>query len=323
MSYSFDGNNDTMTGTFASTYSGSTLTIALYVKITAHPLTNDVFLAYGNSASSANDSHYIRTESTDNMWAMRSTDSAAASNLATVTLDIDNTWTPIVGVIAADDNRAIYIGSRSNAGTNGGTRNVADALQYIRVGEQLGGAADAVGLIAEVAIWNSVLSNADIDAYMSGTPASSVAAANLVGYWPLSADNATQTNLGVDTSGDLTVTSATYSADHPTIGSSNPDVTAVSDLYGGNVATVTGTGFGASRGSGQVYISPTDSIADANKVAQTILSWSDTSIVITVARGNLNYNTNLYLFVLDDNDVSNADGYVVQIKSGITLTWTA
>ena len=137
-----------------------------------------------------------------------------------------------------------------------------------------------------------------------------------------SASNVSQTNWGRTGTAESLASNALIFALFSTT-SSIVTVTNVPDLYGNNVATVTGTGFGTNRGSGQVYIAPTDSIADANKVAQTILSWSDTSIVMTVARGNLNYNTNLYLFVVKDGGAANSSGYVVQIKSGITLTWTA
>jgi hypothetical protein len=52
---------------------------------------------------------------------------------------------------------------------------------------------------------------------MAGSAASGIAAANLIGYWPLSASSGTQTNLGTDAGGTLTVSGATFSADHPTI----------------------------------------------------------------------------------------------------------
>jgi hypothetical protein len=105
--------------------------------------------------------------------------------------------------------------------------------------------------------------------------------------------------------------------------SSGPSITsAPTDLSPAFNVTVTGTGFGASRGAGNVYIAPTNSIADANKVAQTIVSWSDTSITFTVARGSLAYNTNMYIFVQEDGGTSNATGSVAQFKPGITLSWS-
>jgi len=94
-----------------------------------------------------------------------------------------------------------------------------------------------------------------------------------------------------------------------------------SEIANGLQVTVIGTGFGASQGTGNVYLSPTDSIADADKVTQSIVSWSDTSITFTVTRGSLLYNTNLYLFVKENGGTSNASGSVTQIKPGVTLVW--
>jgi hypothetical protein len=79
------------------------------------------------------------------------------------------------------------------------------------------GAQDYAGLMAEVAIWNTALNSSQITSYLAGTGASQIQSANLIGYWPLSASNTTQSNDGVDTGGDLAVTGAVFSSDHPTI----------------------------------------------------------------------------------------------------------
>ena len=54
-----------------------------------------------------------------------------------------------------------------------------------------------------------------------------------------------------------------------------------------------------------------------NAVAQTVTSWGDTSITITVVRGTLSLDTNLYLFVTNDGAAVNAAGYVVQIQARV------
>lgn len=85
--------------------------------------------------------------------------------------------------------------------------------------------------------------------------------------------------------------------------------------------SVTGTNFKASQGSGKVWLSPTDNVSDASRVQQTVTGWSDTSVVLTVAAGSLPRNTNLYLFVVNDDGQANAAGYVVQIAAtGPTIT---
>lgn len=92
-------------------------------------------------------------------------------------------------------------------------------------------------------------------------------------------------------------------------------ISAVSDTtlqHGQTDVTITGTGFGASQGSGKVYLSPTDAIADSGKVEQTVTAWSDTSITITVAKGALAFGA-AYLFVQENGGASNAAGYAVSL----------
>jgi hypothetical protein len=227
MSYSFDGLNDKLTGSFTSTY-GEPITLACFVKYAAHPADTDNILCLGNSSSSLTDCHLLRTTVTDDNWRAASIDSTGtAANATVIGVNIDGVWAGLVGTFGSTTLRDMYVQSLSNH-TNGTTsRTVADALQFISVGEGFSGGGDVDALIAEVAIWKSDLSDSDITSYLAGTPASSIDATNLIGYWPLSAESGTQSNLGTDAGGDLTVTGATYNADHPSItgGSFTIDVT--------------------------------------------------------------------------------------------------
>lgn len=97
-------------------------------------------------------------------------------------------------------------------------------------------------------------------------------------------------------------------------------VTGVSTpLSEGSAESVNGTTFEAGQGTGTVKISPTDNVADAGAVTQTITSWSDTIIAFTTVQGALALNTNLFLFVTNDSAASNASGFVVQIKQNYEL----
>lgn len=78
---------------------------------------------------------------------------------------------------------------------------------------------------------------------------------------------------------------------------------------------ITGSGFGASQGSGKVYLSPTNNVADGARVEQTVTAWGATSITISVVKGGLSFDTNLYLFVVENGGTSNSPGYVVQINA--------
>lgn len=219
MSYSFDGANDSLSGSFTSTYADP-VTLACFVKLTTHPVAVDTFVCLGNSASSFDDSYRIETGSADDAW--RATSRTTGDSQAEITaFNRDGLWTPVVGVFTSSTLRDLYVAAIGNTAQNTTTRTVADVLQYLRVGEDLSGGRDFAGKLAEIAIWNKALDSSEITAYLGGTAASGIGAANLIGYWPLSASNATQANLGTDAGGDLTVTNATYSADHPTISSSS------------------------------------------------------------------------------------------------------
>jgi hypothetical protein len=215
MSYLFDGANDTMTGTFTSTYADP-VTLACWIKITAHPVAADALIYFGNSSSSTDESYATRTSTTDDAWsAISRTTLNGTATLSDV--NVDGVWAPIVGVFVSDDLRYIYAKSPQLVASDTTSRAVADVLQFVRLGETFTAAQDFTGRMAEVAIWNVGLTTKDVTRYMVGVSASIIQPANLIGYWPLIVDSSTQQNLGVDATGDLTVTSALVDADHPII----------------------------------------------------------------------------------------------------------
>lgn len=84
-------------------------------------------------------------------------------------------------------------------------------------------------------------------------------------------------------------------------------------------ATITGTGFGATQGTGKVYISPTNNVADGARVEQTVTAWSGTSITITPVKGSLSFDTNYYLFVVNDAGFANSTGFTVQVSPKVFI----
>jgi hypothetical protein len=78
---------------------------------------------------------------------------------------------------------------------------------------------------------------------------------------------------------------------------------------------IDGADFGASQGAGTVKICPTDDVNDANAVTQTITAWGDSQVTFTAVRSTLAVNTTCYLFVVNDDGLSNVAGYPVQIAS--------
>jgi hypothetical protein len=81
---------------------------------------------------------------------------------------------------------------------------------------------------------------------------------------------------------------------------------------------ITGTNFGASQGSGSVSLNSASDKSGTN-VAQTVTSWADTSITITIAQGGLSNGTN-YLFVTNDSSSFNTTGYTVTLDTRPTIS---
>ena len=77
------------------------------------------------------------------------------------------------------------------------------------------------------------------------------------------------------------------------------------DVYPGQSAVITGTGFEASQGSGTVVL---------GGETQTVTAWADTSITITVVQGGMDYNNNHDLVVTNDS---------AEASPGLTATLSA
>lgn len=280
MSYLFDGVDDRMAGTFTSTYADP-VTIACFVKVTAHPIDIDYLLAVGNNQTVSDQSYRLSTPAVDNQWAAIAR--TTSEGPAIVTLNIDGVWAGLVGVFSSNTLRDLYVQTLSNTAQNITNLAVADVLKYISVGSNFNTFANFNGRIAECAIWNIALNSTQITSYLAGTAASTIAAANLIGYWPMSSSAAPQANLGTDADGDLTVTGAVFSADHPTI-TSAPVVTDVDtdESITGTQANVviTGTSFGATQGAGHVKV-----FDGSLSVTPTIDTWAATSIQFDMSIG--------------------------------------
>jgi hypothetical protein len=221
VSFLFDGVNDSLAGTFSSTY-GDPITIALFVKVTVHPAAVTWLFATGNSSSSNDNSYANRLTSTDDAWSAiaRTTTNGSATKTA---VNIDGVWAGYVGKYTSNTSRTVYIQSLANTATDTTSIVVPDVIQFLRAGTDFANGSDFSGRLAELAIWKIALSDAEITSYLAGTVASSIAASDLIGYWPLS--SADLTNLGVDTGGDLTASgNAAFDADHPTISSSGTTI---------------------------------------------------------------------------------------------------
>lgn len=208
--YAFDGTNDEMEGSFTSTYA-KPVTLAAWVWYADHPIAFTHIIDFGNSSSSANDSLACRTTNTDNEIAATSIDSSNGTTSAFATkTGIDGTWVPVICEFISNSSRAIFFSDQT--GTNGGSRTVADVLQFVSVGTNLANGQDFIGRLAYVSIWDVQLSDSDETAFLSGTCPSTIDSSNLIGYWDLQSSGSTQNNAGVDAGGDLTVANATFNS---------------------------------------------------------------------------------------------------------------
>lgn len=259
MSYLIDATNEDLAATFSGTHA-SPLTIALYIKVSDHPTASSVVMQLGASNASVSDSVSIRTGATDNQWGGRYTDPGGTSDTALETEIMDGTWGGLVATFPDELSRSIYTNTYAQSDTAVVARTASgDVFKYLRIGESLAGAEDlgtamaakgaATARVAELAVWNAVLSQAQIEQYMAGAVATTIAAANLIGYWPLNVDAGTQTNLGVGTmTTDLTVSGATYDADHPTItGGATTYLKLLAEASAASAASIEGVVLNATR----------------------------------------------------------------------------
>jgi hypothetical protein len=96
----------------------------------------------------------------------------------------------------------------------------------------------------------------------------------------------------------------------------NPIIDSTTKLENGQALTITGTTFGASAGTnGRVTISPSSSNSTAaGYVAQTVDTWSDTSLVInSLDLTGFDPAETVYVFVRNDSNHENTTGFTAQV----------
>jgi hypothetical protein len=200
------------------------ITIGCYFKYTNHPAA----LGYGPLLS-VNNSTLIGIASIntgtagDDFRALTVNSAGASSNANRTAADgtYDNLWVPVVNIFAGaattnNTTRTCRVNTYANTVTESTARDVGTNLKYFYCGEAPSGGGDlAALLVAEIGFWRIELSQANIEAFMAGTPAGSIAASDLLGYYNLRTD-LTQTG-GILSIGTLGNEGATQTADHPTI----------------------------------------------------------------------------------------------------------
>ncbi|HEX3068708.1 MAG TPA: SBBP repeat-containing protein [Thermoanaerobaculia bacterium] len=184
------------------------------------------------------------------------------------------TWSTFLGGSDFDESQDIGIDSSNNVYVSGMSTStdfpVASAIQPAYGGGDVDAIAAKINAAGTAVVWSTYLGGSDADQCYGGA---------------------------VDGSGNLYLTGFTASNDFPgTSGSAiqstyagntdawvakignaaSPSLTSISPTSGvpGTQVTLTGTGFGAVQGTGSVWL--------GNKLAGSIVSWSDTQVVATV-----------------------------------------
>ena len=233
-SYLFNATAEYLQGTFTSTYvvdGSNAFTITAFVlkanwgsgingmvRLTETGFTDDPSISLYNGSGADR----ITAAAYDG-----GSQSAANHNFTAETYD--GVWVRVTGVWTSNVLRDVYIEDSSNT-AQATTSKTLDAGDVISVGNHQGTFSYINGNIADVCMWNIALTTGEVDSLQTsaetGPACATIQSGSLVGSWPLDTDRDTEgtiLNEGSDAGGDLTITSATYAAAHPTItvGSSN------------------------------------------------------------------------------------------------------
>lgn len=140
-------------------------------------------------------------------------DGAASSITSSSSLMSAGVWSLLTGIFSDDTNRASYLNG-ANKGTSAVLRAIT-APAATRVSGQNAAGANTVtnALIAHVAIWNTILTDADVLALYTNAP-SSVQVGFLQEYWPLTSNTSPEPSIGI-LGNTLTVTGTTFNSDDP------------------------------------------------------------------------------------------------------------
>ncbi|MEN9417118.1 MAG: hypothetical protein RI988_738 [Pseudomonadota bacterium] len=185
-------------------------------------------------------------------------------------------WQLAVAVVnSASSYSVFYNGANKATGTTPVTMTLSN-LDRLAIGKSSFGAEYFEGLLGYAAAWNGVaLSDAQVAALYTQSP---LLVGTPTAVWPLISNASPEPDsVGSNT---LTVTAATFSTDNPPISTiSVTDVDTDESIRSDQTGIViTGTGFGATQGTGSVTITQ-----GAVTVAQTVTSWSATSIQFSTA----------------------------------------
>lgn len=195
---------------------GTPLTISAWAWTDSNSVTAQMICSIVNSASTTNLNAFHLALSGGNIQALAAdgTNDTYAAPTATHPL---NTWFHACGVYTSATSRAAYLNG-GNKGTNTGSR-TPSGLNRTSIGKRDNATGDrpfsSTGFIAEVAIWNDSLTDAEVASLATGISPFKIRPSALVAYWPLIGNTSPEVNL-VSTA-TQTVQGTLSAAAHPRV----------------------------------------------------------------------------------------------------------
>jgi len=206
MSLHFDGIND-IAQTLTAPVTAVPFTLACWIKPDdASIVANQFFLTLSDASDSQRFYLYIAgsSETPQGALACYAEGSAGDGNNIAGPLT-DDVWQHVCLVCASATDRRLYLNGGSRLDMTGNVG--APSVDRFQIGSRADLSDPFGGFMADVAVWNAALSDAQAAALASFYP-SEVAAANLAAYWPLRTNaDPTPDVVGAN---DLDVTGATF-----------------------------------------------------------------------------------------------------------------
>lgn len=227
-----------------------------------------------------------------------STGGADIANYSFADGSMNDIWFPIVVVFEGTglvcSSRRVYTSLGAGAPVSNNATMLDPPVAAVCLFEAMNGSASTLTrYLAEPAIWNLALTQAQANEYINGTPADLIASARagLLAYWSLA--GGPEQTAGSDAVGALTVVGATFNGDHPPVGVTGPAISSVSAVSNTGPFTILGSGFGTLQGTVSI-----------GGVAQTVTAWADGSVTCTAGIGTLKFGA--YDLTLADTDLATA-----------------
>jgi hypothetical protein len=209
MSRNFNGTNSDHLDVAAATYTSFPFSFCAWVKLAALGAARQVFNI--GSSGSADQRYALHTNATNNaVHTLRDTANVAATTSAAIS---DTTSWHLLSCSSLNATTHIIYLDGANKTTNSASKTATFATPVYRISASPDGLNPMSGLIAHVAMWDIVLTDAEHLALSTRVP-SEVEMTSLRDYWPLDRNTSSEPSLGRDNN-PMIVTGTTFSTDNP------------------------------------------------------------------------------------------------------------